>query len=80
MTPHISAKKEEIAKDILMPGDSLRAKYIAENFLSDYQLVNSIRNIYAYTGQYRGKPVTVMASRNGKSKYRDLFLRIIPIL
>ncbi len=74
MTPHISAKKEEIAKNVLMPGDSLRAKYIAENFLSNYQLVSSIRNIYAYTGQYKGKPITVMASRYGKSKYGNLFL------
>lgn len=65
MTPHINAKKEEIAKNVLMPGDSLRAKYIAENFLSDYKLVNSIRNVYTYTGKYHGKTITIMASRNG---------------
>ena len=74
MTPHISAKKEEIAKNILMPGDSLRVKYIAENFLTDYKLVNSVRNIYTYTGKYNGKPVTVMASRNGQSKYGNIFV------
>ncbi len=65
MTAHIEAKKEEIAKTVLMPGDPLRAKYIAENFLDDYKLVNSVRNIYAYTGTYKGKSVTVMASGMG---------------
>ena len=55
MTPHIEAKKSEIAKTVLMPGDPLRAKYIAENFLEDYKLVNKVRNIYAYTGKYKGK-------------------------
>lgn len=74
MTPHISAKKEEIAKNVLMPGDSLRAKYIAENFLTDCKLVSSIRNIYAYTGKYNGILTTIMASRNGKSKHGNLFL------
>ena len=48
-----------------MPGDPLRAKYIAENFLSDYKLVNTVRNMYAYTGKYNGKDVTVMASGMG---------------
>ncbi len=74
MTPHISAKKEEIAKNILMPGDSLRAKYIAETFLSNYKLVNSVRNIYAYTGEFNKKLITVMASRNGKPKHGNIFL------
>lgn len=65
MTPHNEAKKNEIAKTVIMPGDPLRAKYIAENFLEDYKLVNTIRNMYAYTGKYEGKEVTVMASGMG---------------
>ncbi len=65
MTPHNEAKKEDIAKTVLMPGDPLRAKFIAENFLDDYKLVNSVRNVYAYTGTYKGKRVTVMASGMG---------------
>lgn len=65
MTPHNKAKKEEIAKVVIMPGDPLRAKYIAENFLEDYKLVNSVRNMFAYTGLYRGKKITVMASGMG---------------
>ncbi len=65
MTPHNEAKMGEIAKTVLMPGDPLRAKFIAENFLDDYKLVNSVRNIYAYTGHYKGKEVTVMASGMG---------------
>lgn len=65
MTPHIEAKKEEIAKTVLMPGDPLRAKLIAENYLENARLVNSIRNIYAYTGTYHGKEITVMASGMG---------------
>lgn len=65
MTPHNEAKKEEIAKIVIMPGDPLRAKYIAENFLENAKLVNSIRNMYAYTGNYKGKRITVMASGMG---------------
>ena len=65
MTPHINAKIGEIAKTVLMPGDPLRAKYIADNFLTDVKLVNEVRNIYAYTGKYKGKEVTVMASGMG---------------
>lgn len=65
MTPHIEAKKDEIAKTVLMPGDPLRAKLIADNYLEDAKLVNTIRNIFAYTGYYKGKRITVMASRNG---------------
>lgn len=65
MTPHIEAKKEEIAKLVIMPGDPLRAKYIAENFLTDAKLVNTIRGMYAYTGVYKDKKVTVMAHGMG---------------
>ena len=65
MTPHNEAKKEDIAKTVIMPGDPLRAKYIAENYLDDYKLVNKVRNMYAYTGYYNGKRITVMASGMG---------------
>ena len=65
MTPHIEAKLGEIAKTVLMPGDPLRAKYIAETYLEDVKLVNKVRNIFAYTGKYKGKEVTVMASGMG---------------
>ena len=65
MTPHIESKKEEIAETVIMPGDPLRAKYIAENFLKDYKLVNQVRNIYAYTGYYKEKKITIMASGMG---------------
>ena len=64
-TPHIESKEEDIAKVVLMPGDPLRAKYIAENFLEDAKLVNEVRNMFAYTGTYKGKKVTVFASGMG---------------
>lgn len=65
LTPHNEAKIGEIAKTVIMPGDPLRAKYIAENFLEDYKLVNQIRGMYAYTGTYQGKELTIMASGMG---------------
>ena len=65
VTPHIEAKKDDIAKIVLMPGDPLRAKMIAETFLENPRLVNQVRNIFAYTGIYKGKEVTVMASGMG---------------
>jgi len=64
-TPHNEAKIGEIAKTVIMPGDPLRAKYIAENFLENYKLVNSVRGMYAYTGTYNGKEITVMAHGMG---------------
>ena len=64
-TPHNEAKIGEIAKTVIMPGDPLRAKYIAENFLENYKLVNSVRGMYAYTGTYKGKEITVMAHGMG---------------
>ena len=64
-TPHNEDNLGDIAKTVIMPGDPLRAKYIAENFLEDYRLVNQVRGIYAYTGKYKGKDVTVMASGMG---------------
>ena len=64
-TPHIESKKGDIAKIVLMPGDPLRAKYIAENFLEDAKLINTVRNMFGYTGKYKGKRVTVFASGMG---------------
>ena len=65
MTPHIEAKKEDIAKTVIMPGDPLRCKMIAETYLTDYKLVNSVRNNFAYTGFYKGKRITVFSSGMG---------------
>ena len=64
-TPHNNANINDIAKTVIMPGDPLRAKYIAENFLDDYKIVNTVRCAYAYTGKYKGKEITVMASGMG---------------
>lgn len=65
MTPHNEAKKEDIAKIVIMPGDPRRAKYITEHYLTDYKLVNDVRGMLAYTGYYMGKRITVMASGMG---------------
>ncbi len=64
-TPHNSAEMGAFAKTVLMPGDPLRAKFIAETFLEDVELVTSVRNVYGYTGTYKGKKVSVMASGMG---------------
>ena len=64
-TPHNEANLGDITKTVIMPGDPLRAKYIAENFLDNYKLVNSVRGMYAFTGNYKGKEITVMASGMG---------------
>ena len=64
-TPHNEANIGDIAKTVVMPGDPLRAKYIAENFLDNYKLVNQVRGMYAYTGTYKGKEITVMAHGMG---------------
>ncbi len=64
-TPHIGCEKGDIAKTVIMPGDPLRAKYIAQNFLKDYKVVNKVRNMLAYTGTYKGKDVTVFSSGMG---------------
>ena len=65
MTPHINSKKGDIAKIVLSPGDPLRAKYIADNFLENARLVNTIRNMLAYTGTYKGKEITIFPSGMG---------------
>ena len=64
-TPHIESREEDIAPVVLMPGDPLRAKYIADNFLENVKQVNAVRNMFAYTGTYKGKRVTVFASGMG---------------
>ena len=64
-TPHNSAKTGDFAKTVLMPGDPLRAKFIAETFLTTPKLVNNVRGIQGYTGTYRDVPVSVMASGMG---------------
>ena len=65
MTPHNSAEKGAFASTVLMPGDPLRAKYIAENFLENARLVNTVRNMLAYTGTYKGKEITVFSHGMG---------------
>ena len=64
-TPHNEAQIDEIAKTVIMPGDPLRAKYIADNFLENATLVNKVRGMFAYTGFYKGTRLTVMASGMG---------------
>ena len=65
MTPHINAKKGDIAETVLMPGDPRRAKWAAENFLTDARLVNEVRAMFGFTGTYKGNPVTIHGSGMG---------------
>ncbi len=64
-TPHIQAKKGDFAKTVLMPGDPLRAKYIAETYLENPRMVTSVRNMFGYTGNYKGKEISVMGGGMG---------------
>ena len=64
-TPHINAKPGDFGKTVLMPGDPLRSKFIAENFLENAVLVNNVRGIHGYTGTYHGVKISVMASGMG---------------
>lgn len=64
-TPHINAKADDFAETVLLPGDPLRAKFIADNFLKDAKQVNSVRNMLGFTGTYNGKPVSVMGTGMG---------------
>lgn len=64
-TPHIDAKPSDFAKTVLMPGDPKRARFVAENFLEDAVLINDVRGVQSYTGFYKGKKVSVMASGMG---------------
>lgn len=65
MSIHIESKKEDIADVVVMSGDPLRAKYIAENFLDEYKMVNDVRNMYGFTGYYKGKRVTIFSHGMG---------------
>lgn len=65
-TPHIKAEFGDFAKTVLMPGDPLRAKFIAEKYLDNVKMVNDVRCAFAYTGYYKGKKVSVMASGMGQ--------------
>ncbi|MBR6027832.1 MAG: purine-nucleoside phosphorylase [Clostridia bacterium] len=64
-TPHINASKEDFAPTVIMPGDPLRSRFIAENYLTNARLVNNVRGVQGYTGEYKGKRVSVMASGMG---------------
>ncbi|MFW6284863.1 MAG: purine-nucleoside phosphorylase [Bacillota bacterium] len=64
-TPHIKAEKGDVAKTVLMPGDPLRAKYIADTYLEDVKQFNTVRNMFGYTGTYNGRPISVMGSGMG---------------
>ena len=64
-TPHIGASKGQIAETVLMPGDPLRAKALAENYLDDVELVTSVRNMFGFTGTFKGKSVSIMGSGMG---------------
>lgn len=67
MSTHIGAQQGEIAKVVLMPGDPLRAKYIAEKYLEDVKMFNNVRNMFGYTGYYHGKQISVMGSGMGNA-------------
>lgn len=64
-TPHIAAKPNEFSETVIMPGDPLRAKFIAEKFLTNVKQVTAVRNMFGYTGEYKGKSVSVMGSGMG---------------
>ncbi|GGX44360.1 purine-nucleoside phosphorylase [Saccharospirillum salsuginis] len=64
-TPHINAQTGDFAKTVLMPGDPLRAQFIAENFLDDVRQVTDVRNMFGFTGTYQGKPISIMGSGMG---------------
>ncbi len=66
-TAHINANKEDISNIVIMPGDPLRAKFIAETYLNNYKLINNVRNMFGYTGYYKDKKVTIMASGMGNA-------------
>ena len=80
MSVHIEAKQGEIAESILLPGDPLRAKYIAETFLEDVTCYNNVRGMLGFTGTYKGKRVSVQGTGDGCSFYFYLCKRINPKL
>ena len=70
-TPHNRAEKGDFAKTVLMPGDPLRAKFIAETFLENPRLVTDVRGMYGFTGTYQGRPISVMAQRGQRLRRKD---------
>lgn len=76
-TPHNQAQMGDIAKTVLMPGDPLRAKFLAETYLEDVKQFNTVRNMLGYTGTYQGKQVSIMGSWYGTTINWNLFTRII---
>ena len=77
-TPHIEAKENEFAKTVIMPGDPKRARFIAENFLTDVKLISEVRGIPAFTGSYKGKKVSVYQSFADSGEWKDkIFTGII---
>ena len=72
-TPHNGAKEGEIAKTVLMPGDPLRAKHIADTYLEDAICFNTVRNMLGYTGTYQGKKVSVMGGGMGIPSMTETF-------
>ena len=73
-TPHNSAKKGDIAKKVLMPGDPLRAKYIAETYLENPVCFNTVRNMFGYTGTYKGEQISVMGSQwDNRPSYQSMW-------
>ena len=70
-TPHNAAEKGEIASTVLMPGDPLRAKYIADTYLEDARCFNTVRNMLGYTGTYKGREISVMGGGMGMAVHRE---------
>ena len=70
MSVHIGAKQGEIAETVLLPGDPLRAKYIAETFLENAKMYNEVRNMFGYTGTYKGKPISVQGTGMGVPSFQ----------
>lgn len=73
-TPHITAKEGDFARTVLMPGDPLRSKFIADNYLENAVLVNNTRGVQGYTGTYKGKRVSRDGVRHGDALHRHLLL------
>ncbi len=79
MSTHIGAEMGDIAETVLMPGDPLRAKYVADNFLENVVQYNSVRNAFGYTGTYKGHKVSVQGT-DGDSFYFNLYQRADQVL
>lgn len=74
LTPHINANQNDFAKTVIMPGDPKRAELIATKYMTNSRMVTDVRGMLGYTGLYKGKEISVMASRNGNAFYGNLFL------